>query len=219
MEGWVRQTCDACGRPAEVQENAAIYKCAYCGNVYERIRQASGEYIQVALGDAMTRLLSATEFVKAKALVDSLPRFISEAETELTQAQADLVQAQNEETAERARVDKAMNSRRDNMLWFGGGAVVALILAAQTRSPDSPLLWIVACIVAAAGAWWNYNSWQQMRSAPNLGVRAAVGRVKTATTRCAEVQEEVEQARLHLKLRESQVKTNIRQEFARPRKT
>lgn len=218
MEGWVKVNCNGCGRPADVNENAAIYKCPFCGSVYERIRQANGRDVLVDLEDAMIRLLSATELLEAEALVHSLPRFISEAEIELAQAQGALDAARSDEAIARARAAQALRSRRDYVLGFGGGAVLALIFAVQAGAQANPLLWLAISAGAILGAWYHYNKWQQMRSQPDVQVQATALRVAEESTHCAEIQDELDQARLHLELRQSQVKNQIRKRFVRPRK-
>jgi predicted RNA-binding Zn-ribbon protein involved in translation (DUF1610 family) len=219
MDGWIRLNCDACGHPAEVQENTAIYKCGSCGNVYERVRQANGECVQVAYKDAMTRMLSATEFVKAKAFIDSLPGFIREDEAELEAAQADLAAAQSELEVARARADQAAQRQLGFALAFGIGAVVLFAIAVFSPSPQSRLLWMAICLLAIAGAAWNFMRWRKMRSTPTAEVEAATTRVAEATAHCAALQEEIEEARLDLALRQAQVKHNIREELGRSRRS
>jgi hypothetical protein len=219
MEGWIRLNCDACGHPAEVQANTAIYKCGSCGNVYERVRQANGECVQIAYKDAMTRMLSATEFVKAKAFIDSLPGFIREDEAELEAAQVELAAAQSELDAARADAEKASKRQLGFTIALGIAALALFAIAVFSPSPQSWLLWMAFCILATLGAALSFRRWRKMRATPTPEVAAAETRVAQATDRCAALREEIEGARLDLALRQAQVKHNIREELGRSRRS
>ncbi len=219
MQGWVKQVCDGCGRPAEIEETTVIYKCAWCGSVYERVQTAPGVYQMYALKDAMVRHLSATEFVEAKAFVDSLPGYCREVQAEINQAQAELEAAQREAAAERAKSKQDANNLGGYAVISAFGAIVALGVAINVEAMSSALMWLAACIAAILVAWYNFSKWQEARSRPSAQGRAAERRAAEATKHLVAKQAELEQARLELTLRKAQIRHRIQQDLGKTRKT